>query len=98
MDAVELVRERIPVADGDFYSVLIWQVPQPVRGSRHHYKYSLAYIVNDACVLRYDNESGKGDHRHWDTVETPYQFVSIDQLIDDFRNDIRRWNDENRNP
>lgn len=27
-------------------------------------KYSLARVADGACVLRYDNEAGKGDHRH----------------------------------
>jgi hypothetical protein len=35
-----------------------------VRGSRHQYKYRLVLVVNDDCVLRYDNEAGKGDHKH----------------------------------
>ena len=43
----------------------IWAVPQAVPGSVHGYKYSLALIVDGECVLRYDNESGKGDHRHF---------------------------------
>lgn len=96
MKAVELIRERIPVADGDFYSIKIWQLQQPVHGSKHRFKYSLSYIVDGECVLRYDNESGKGDHQHWDEVESPYRFVDIAKLIDDFRKDIRRWDDENR--
>jgi len=41
-------------------------------------------------VIGYDNERGKGDHRHLDGIETPYKFVSIDQLIDDFIEDVKR--------
>jgi hypothetical protein len=26
----------------------------------------LAYIANQRCVLRFDNEAGKGDHKHLD--------------------------------
>lgn len=69
----------------------IWQVPQPVRGSAHGYKYSLALVVDDVCVMRYDNEAGKGDHKHIGEVETAYTFVSIDQLIDDFWADAARF-------
>jgi predicted transcriptional regulator len=29
-----------------------------------------------ACVLRYDNEAGKGDHKHIGTFETAYVFES----------------------
>jgi hypothetical protein len=97
MKAIELIREQIPVAENALYRILIWQVPQPVTGSAHDYKYSLAYIVDNVCVLRYDNEAGKGDHRHWGDKETPYRFTHINQLIRDFRSDIQRWNDENHN-
>jgi len=58
------------------------------------YKYRLAYIVNGKCVLRYDNERGKGDHRHFDGVESLYAFSSPDQLMADFNSDILRWNYE----
>nr|WP_318290120.1 DUF6516 family protein [Paraburkholderia sp. BL8N3] len=60
-------------------------------GSTHHYKYSLAYIVGDVCVLRYDNERGKGDHRHAGDVETPYSFSTPEHLIADFWSDVDRW-------
>lgn len=64
MKAQPLIRDRIEYADDVVAHVTVWKVPQPVRGSRHDYKYRLAYVVNGECVLRYDNEAGKGDHRH----------------------------------
>jgi hypothetical protein len=42
-------------------------------------------------VLRYDNEAGKGDHRHVGTKEMPYVFVSVDSLLDDFLSDVAAW-------
>lgn len=39
---------------------------------------------------RYDNETGKGDHRHLFGAETSYQFHSPDQLIADFQADIAK--------
>lgn len=42
-------------------------------------------------MLRYDNEAGKGDHRHVGTQEMPYGFVSVDQLLDDFLADVAAW-------
>lgn len=48
------------------------------------------------CVLRYDNESGKGDHHHFGDMEELYDFSTVEQLIADFEQDIARWNDENR--
>lgn len=44
------------------------------------------------CVIRYDNEAGKGDHVHLSGRECPYRFVSPDRLIGDFHDQIERWN------
>jgi Family of unknown function (DUF6516) len=52
---------------------------------------ALAYVVDGEWVLRYDNEAGKGDHRHMGTEEVPYVFVSVDQLLDDFLADVATW-------
>jgi hypothetical protein len=68
----------------------IWDVPQAVPGCAHSYKYSLALIVDGECILRYDNERGKGDHRHFGDRETPYEFVSLEKLMDDFESDVQR--------
>lgn len=50
----------------------------------------MAYVVDGVCRLRYDNEAGKGDHRHVGEIETPYRFSSLDQLIDDFWQDVEQ--------
>lgn len=47
--------------------------------------------------LAYDNEVGKGDHRHFGGKECAYAFTTPEQLIADFQKDIARWNHENRN-
>jgi hypothetical protein len=41
--------------------------------------------------VRYDNERGKGDHRHVGREESAYHFTTIEQLIDDFRADVEQW-------
>ena len=64
-------------------------------GSHRLFKYSLSYIYNEICVLRYDNERGKGDHLHLGATEEMYLFRGIDALLSDFRRDIKRWRDEN---
>jgi hypothetical protein len=50
------------------------------------------------CVLRYDNEAGKGDHVHLGTIERPYLFVDIDRLTADFLADAKEWLNDNRYP
>ena len=95
MKASLMVRERIPFGDHSFAEIVLWQVPQPVPGSSHAYKYRLAYIQRGECVLRYDNEAGKGDHRHLRGKEFAYAFESPDKLVQDFLREVGRMNREN---
>ena len=39
-------------------------------------------------MIRYDNETGKGDHRHIGGREEPYQFRGVEALVADFLRDI----------
>nr|WP_276570114.1 DUF6516 family protein [Thiocystis violacea] len=74
-----------------FKEAKIWRLPEPVLGCAHRFKYRLALIANDQCVLRYDNERGKGDHKHVDGVEAPVVFVDLKTLLADFHRDIHAW-------
>jgi Family of unknown function (DUF6516) len=94
MKAVALVRRRVVVAPDAFVELVIWQVPEPVPPSTHLFKYRLAYVVEERCVLRYDNERDKGDHRHTEEAEQAYAFSTPDQLLADFEADVARWNHE----
>ncbi|WP_136067490.1 toxin-antitoxin system TumE family protein [Modicisalibacter radicis] len=91
MKAELLLRERHQVAANAFAELRIWRVPQTVRGSRHEYKYALAYVVAGECVLRYDNEAGKGDHKHIGAEEVPYTFTTPARLLADFWADVDQW-------
>jgi hypothetical protein len=55
----------------------------------------LTTFVDGECVLRYDNELGKGDHRHFGDRERPYRFSTPERLMADFSADIGSWNHEN---
>ena len=96
MRAVPLLRRRIAFSETAFAELVLWQLPKPVAGSTHQFKYRLAYVVDGVCVVRYDNEVGKGDHRHFGEKESAYPFETADKLIADFQRDIARWNRENR--
>jgi hypothetical protein len=95
MSAVLLIRRRVVLAEDAFAEIVVWRVPRSVPASKHAFKYRLAYIVGGECVLRYDNEAGKGDHRHFGIVEKLYRFSTPERLIADFNADIKRWNHEN---
>jgi Family of unknown function (DUF6516) len=82
-----LVRLGIPPAT--FYRVLA-----PVRGSKHKFKYSLFFGREGERLVAYDNQAGKGDHRHYGDCEEPYAFRDVDQLIADFEADIQRLRGE----
>ena len=96
MQAGELLRARITYSEAAFAELVLWQLPKAVAGSAHRFKYRLAYVVNGECVLRYDNEVGKGDHRHFAGRQSSYVFTTPERLIADFERDIARWNRENR--
>ena len=95
MKAVELFRRRIVYSESSFAELILWRVPKPLAGSNHGFKYRLAYVVDGECVLRFDNEAGKGDHRHFGGEKGHYAFSTPKKLIVDFQRDIARWNNEN---
>ena len=91
MDAELLFRKRIALLEKTFVEMVVWKVPERVRGSSHGFKYRLALVADGICVLRYDNESGKGDHRHIGEVEMSYHFTDLDSLQSDFWKDVEAW-------
>jgi hypothetical protein len=97
MKAVKLINIRIVYSESAFAELVLWRLKKPLIGSSHNFKYRLAYVVRGECVLRYDNETGKGDHRHLGGKEYTYTFTTPEQLVADFQNDIDRWNHENHN-
>ena len=90
MKATPLLRLRRILSEIAHYEAVVWRVPTPVPGSAHSFKYRLALIVNGECVMRYDNERGKGDHRHIGEAEEPYSFKSPEALMRDFLSDVER--------
>jgi len=72
MKARLLFDRRVVVDEHSFAELVAWVLPKPSAGSKHRFKYRLAFVVRDRSVVRYDNETGKGDHRHFDGSETAY--------------------------
>jgi hypothetical protein len=88
MVAMLLIRERIIFDDGGIIEIKVWRVPHPVPPARHDLKYSLFYGRPGERLVAYDNERGKGDHRHLGNREERYLFTSIERLLADFRTDV----------
>ena len=88
MPAEPLLDERHVLSEAAFAELAVWRVPVPVRGSAHEFRYRLALVVDGKCMLRYDNEAGKGDHRHVGDTQERYRFKSAEQLLADFWADV----------
>jgi hypothetical protein len=91
MKAELLFRKREVLTGTTFVDLVVWRVPTPVLGSAHAFKYRLALVSDAVCVLRYDNEAGKGDHKHIGTQEVPYRFTDLATLQADFWADVAHW-------
>lgn len=90
MPAILIQKRRIKLNADAFVDLSIWELPAPLPGSAHPFKYRLALVVNGTCVLRYDNEAGKGDHKHLGNREVPYRFTDLERLAQDFWDDVSR--------
>jgi hypothetical protein len=73
--------------------MIIWQLPEKTDERPHGLKYRLFCGSLKSCLVRYDNEAGKGDHIHYGQKEVNYEFRSINQLVEDFRADCERLSD-----
>lgn len=91
MKAELLLREVWRLDEQAAVEIVIWRLPKPLAGSPHGFKYRLAYIERGRCVLRYDNEAGKGDHRHVGRREEAYDFSDPESLQVDFWRDVDEW-------
>ena len=86
-----LYHQKFGFPDGAVQEILIWQLPEKTLERLHGLKYSLYYgLADGTCLIRYDNELGKGDHRHIYGKEEPYNFTDRRALVEDFLDDIRR--------
>jgi len=90
MPAKLVFRDKYFYADGAIREMVIWQLPQTDDERPHGLKYRLFYGYAGNCLVRYDNERGKGDHRHYANREELYQFVTVEKLVSDFAEDILR--------
>ncbi|MDP1649491.1 MAG: DUF6516 family protein [Rubrivivax sp.] len=86
-DATLVLRTRDAYAGGSI-EIVVWAVPKPVPPSDHGFKYRLVFVRGGERVVGYDNERGKGDHRHVGTAQKPYTFVDVPTLLADFMRDV----------
>ncbi len=90
MKAALVYRVKSLLASGAVVEMVIWRLPKPDSERPHGYKYRLYYGRSGQRIVSYDNERGKGDHRHIHGIEEPYRFETVDRLIEDFLADVAR--------
>jgi hypothetical protein len=90
MKAERIFYDRLDNADGTIVEMVIWRVPSPVAASHHSLKYRLFYGRPGQRLVLYDNERGKGDHRHIGDRQASYRFTTVEALVADFLADIER--------
>ena len=87
--ATLLLHEKIVLPDESIMEIVLWRLPRPTPERPHGLKYRLYFGRRGVCLVRYDNETGKGDHRHVHGREMPYEFRSVEQLRRDFEEDVK---------
>lgn len=90
MKAKAVIRFKEKRADGTIVQVVVWQLPSASSDRPHRLKYRLYCGRDGRCLVRYDNETGEGDHRHYGAREELYRFTTLNQLLADFEADVQR--------
>ncbi len=88
MKAVRVFYDKAVLPDGGIVEMVIWKVPEPVLPTIHGLKYRLFYGIDGVRIVGYDNERGKGDHRHIKGLESRYCFSTAEKLVADFLADV----------
>jgi len=74
---------------GNITEIVLWKLPGTTPDRPHGIKYRCYHgDAKGRCIVRYDNESGKGDHKHVGDKEITYKFKTAERLIRDFMDDI----------
>ena len=94
MKATRIFYDKTLLPDGSVVEMVIWQLPQKSNERPHGLKYRLFFGRDGQRLVGYDNESGKGDHKHILNVEKRYKFTSIEKLVSDFLSDVERVRNE----
>lgn len=91
LNAELLVNEPLILSPNTFVEMVVWRLSLALSGSTHTFKYRLAFIVDGRCVMRYENEAGRGDHSHLEDDESPCLFTTAQALLEDFWRDVDNW-------
>ena len=96
--ATRILDTKMVLSDGRIVQRTIWRLPVVDPARPHGLKYRHYCGRNGRTIVRHDNETGKGDHRHVGPreEELPYAFTTLARLLEDFASDIERLSGEIR--
>ena len=91
MKAKLILCKKFVMPDGAIIEIVIWKLPKATPVRPHGLKYRLFFGSSTGkCLVRYDNETGNGNHIHFDVEEVEYKFISVQKLRADFWHDVKR--------
>lgn len=96
MSARLILDSKTVLVDGRIIQRRVWQLTAPTGDRPYALKFSLYCGRAGETVVRYDNESGKGAHKHVGAEEREeiYDFVSLVKLLIDFQQDVEELSGE----
>ena len=90
MKASLIEHRKLALDDGAILEIKVWRLPRATTERPHGLKYSLYFGRGGERIVGYDNESGKGDHRHYRGRQQSYAFKDYETLVRDFLRDVRK--------
>ncbi len=88
MKATLIYRKTETLVNGVKLEMVIWQLQAASLDRPHGIKYRLWAGYAGNTLVRYDNEAGKGDHKHVGATEMPYLWQGLEKLVADFIADV----------
>ena len=82
-----------PLTETSFYYVKIWNIPKS-ENFPEGVKYSMAIVDRGKVIVRFDNERGKGHHKHYGGTELPVKFQSVEELLESFFREVKAFRGE----
>jgi hypothetical protein len=77
MKARKVMDDKLVLADGRLIQRLVWQLPEATAERPHGLKYRLYCGREGRCIVRYDNETGKGDHVHYGEDDERHPLLNL---------------------
>ena len=90
MKARRVLKDKKVYPSGLIVERAVYALPKTTTERPHGFKYWLYCGYPGRCLVRYDNETGKGDHVHYGNEEHIYRFTSLERLMADFEEDVRQ--------